>query len=158
MDCQKCSLHPATVFMTTVVGDDVKRLDLCAECAQKAGAIHPSGFLAEEALLQEMGPQETPQLTCAACGYPLESLQKTGRLGCATCYERFAESLAGALTETQKGLLHQGKRPARKNASAQVWAEELKHFVAVEDFEGAARVRDEMAAKKAATPRRPKTE
>jgi len=51
-------------------------------------------------------------------------------------------------------LIHQGKRPSRKKAGDEEWQAELKHFIAVEDFEGAARLRDQIAAKKKSTPRR----
>ena len=156
MDCQKCDLRPATVFMTTVVGDDLKRLDLCEECARKAGAIHPSGFLAEEVLLQEFPQAAKIKLQCSQCGYPLDSLQKTGRLGCATCYERFSDSLAEALVETQKGLVHRGKRPVRRLADPQALEADLKQLIAIEDFEGAARLRDQIAAKKVSISRRTK--
>ena len=142
--------------MTTVVGDDLKRLDLCEECARKAGAIHPSGFLAEEVLLQEFPQAPETKLQCSQCGYPLDSLQKTGRLGCATCYERFADSLGEALVETQKGLVHRGKRPVRRLADPQVLEADMKQLIAIEDFEGAARLRDQIAAKKVSISRRTK--
>ena len=142
--------------MTTVVGDDLKRLDLCEECARKAGAIHPSGFLAEEVLVQEFPQASETKLQCSECGYPLDSLQKTGRLGCATCYERFSESLAEALIETQKGLVHRGKRPVRRLADSKVWEADLKQLIAIEDFEAAARLRDQIALKKVPISRRTK--
>ena len=140
--------------MTTVVENNLKRLDLCENCAKESGAIHPSGFLAEEVLLGETPRASIAAAKCPDCGYPLESLQKTGRLGCATCYQRFSESLQGALVESQKGLIHQGKRPSRKKAGDEEWQAELNHFITVEDFEGAARLRDHIAAKKKSTPRR----
>lgn len=132
--------------MTTVVGGDLKRVDLCEECARQAGTIHPSGFLAEE-ILQPSRSSRTNlgTMVCPACAYPFESLQKTGRLGCAVCYEKFQETLEIALRESQKGLIHRGKRPARKKASRDVWEAEMRHLIAVEDFEGAARLRDQMA-------------
>jgi len=142
--------------MTTVVGDGLKRLDLCEECARKAGAIHPSGFLAEEMLLQDFPQAPETKLQCSQCGYPLDSLQKTGRLGCATCYERFSASLSEALVETQKGLVHRGKRPVRRLADPQALQEDLKQLIANEDFEGAARLRDQIAARKVSIPRRTK--
>jgi protein arginine kinase activator len=86
----------------------------------------------------------------------LDSLQKTGRLGCATCYERFSDSLAEALVETQKGLVHRGKRPVRRLADPQVLEADLKQLIAIEDFEGAARLRDQIAAKKVSISRRTK--
>jgi protein-arginine kinase activator protein McsA len=54
-------------------------------------------------------------------------------------------------------MLHRGKRPARKRAGREEWEAELKHLIAVEDFEGAARLRDQMAQKKPISSRRTKT-
>ena len=132
--------------MTTVVGGDLKRVDLCEECARQAGTIHPSGFLAEEILQPPRSPRTSVgTMICPACAYPFESLQKTGRLGCAVCYEKFQETLEIALRESQKGVVHRGKRPARKKAPREEWEAEMRHLIAVEDFEGAARLRDQMA-------------
>ncbi|NBR70847.1 MAG: hypothetical protein EBT75_01915 [Proteobacteria bacterium] len=144
--------------MTNVIGNDLKRLDLCEECAKKSGTIHSSAFLAGEVLLQVGLGSEDLSTQCPKCGYPLDSLQKTGRLGCATCYEKFSASLQEALTESQRDTLHRGKRPARKKAGREEWEAELQQLIAMEDFEGAARLRDQMAQKKQLSPRRTKPE
>lgn len=151
MDCQKCARRPATVFMTTVVGGELKRTDLCADCARESGALHPSGFLSPEALMT--GPA-TPGAKnaekCPACGYPLESLQKTGRLGCGVCYEKFSASLVAALQDSQKALTHVGKRPGRRNARAEDLEAELQQLVRSEQYEEAAKIRDRIAKLKPA--------
>jgi len=146
VDCQKCGRKPATVFMTTVVGGELKRTDLCAECARETGALHPSGFLSPEALLT--GPEPAAVVgheKCPACGYPLDTLTKTGRLGCAVCYEKFSAHLTTALQESQKSLVHVGKRPGRKNARREDLEAELQQLVRSEQYEEAARVRDRIA-------------
>ena len=154
MDCQKCGRKPATVFMTTVVGEELKRTDLCGDCARETGAVHPSGFLSPENLMMgeahsapEVGTQK-----CPACGYPADSLHKTGRLGCAVCYERFSATLVEALRESQKDLIHVGKRPGRKNARREDLEAELKQLIQSEQYEEAAKVRDRLA--KCKTPAR----
>ena len=106
--------------------------------------------------MQEFPQAPDTKLQCSQCGYPLGSLQKTGRLGCATCYERFSDSLAEALVETQKGLVHRGKRPMRRLADSQLLEADLKQLIAIEDFEGAARLRDQIAAKKSSSSRQSK--
>jgi protein arginine kinase activator len=132
--------------MTTVVAGELKRTDLCAECAQESGALQAAGFLAPEALV--MGPEDAPVAShekCPACGYPLGTLSKTGRLGCAVCYEKFSDHLAAALQESQKALVHVGKRPGRKNARREELEAELKKLIRSEQFEEAAQVRDRIA-------------
>lgn len=146
MDCQKCACKPATVFMTTVVGGDLKKIDLCEECARSSGAIHPTGFLVADMILQEATQVVLPAATtCPACGYTLETLQKTGRLGCGVCYEKFSIPLQAALVESQKDLVHRGKRPARKKATREELEKEMQYHVVRENYEEAARLRDRIA-------------
>jgi len=64
--------------------------------------------------------------------------------------------LAEALVETQKGLVHRGKRPVRRLADPQLLDADMKQLIAIEDFEGAACLRDQIAAKKVSTLRRTK--
>jgi protein arginine kinase activator len=154
MDCQKCARKPATVFMTTVVGGDLKKIDLCEDCARSSGAIHPTGFLAADQMIQESIPAVVPaEATCSACGYSLETLQKTGRLGCGVCYEKFSTPLQAALMESQRDLVHRGKSPARKKATRQELEKEMEHYVAQENYEEAARLRDRITKMKSATPK-----
>ena len=150
MDCQKCGRKPATVFMTTVVGEELKRTDLCEECARESGAVDPSGFLSAENLMMGPAPAGTAaKEKCPACGYPAETLHKTGRLGCAVCYEKFSLHLEEALRESQKAAVHIGKRPGRKNAGKEDLEAELKQLIQTEQYEEAAKVRDRMAKIKA---------
>jgi len=144
--------------MTTVVGGELKRTDLCAECARESGALHPSGFLSPEALVT--GPEAAPAVgreKCPACGYPLDTLSKTGRLGCAVCYEKFSAHLVAALQESQKALVHVGKRPGRKHARREDLEAELRQLVRSEQYEEAAKVRDRIAKLKP-PPRKGKAE
>jgi len=108
--------------------------------------MHPSGFLTPEALVT--GPETShgnSHEKCPACGYPLDTLTKTGRLGCAVCYEKFSAHLTTALQESQKTLIHLGKRPGRKNARREDLEAELQQLVRSEQYEEAAQVRDRIA-------------
>ena len=137
--------------MTTVVGEELKRTDLCEECARETGAVQPSGFLSAENLMTVMGQASvTGSEKCPACGYPVDSLQKTGRLGCAVCYEKFSTLLVEALTESQKGLTHVGKRPGRRLARREDLEMELQHLIRTEQYEEAAKIRDRIAKLKPA--------
>ncbi|NDC80795.1 MAG: excinuclease ABC subunit B [Verrucomicrobia bacterium] len=129
--------------MTTVVGGDLKKIDLCEDCARNSGAIHPAGFLAADLILQEAVQIAAPgTAACPACGYTLETLQKTGRLGCGVCYENFFSALQAALVESQRDVVHRGKRPARKKATRQELEKEMQFHVERENYEEAARLRD----------------
>ena len=156
MDCQKCARKPATVFMTTVVGGDLKKIDLCEDCARSSGAIHPAGFMAADLILQEAVQIVSPAPSaCPACGYTLEALQKTGRLGCGVCYEKFSAPLHAALVESQRDVVHRGKRPARNKATREELEKEMRFHVERENYEEAALVRDRIRKIKSVVP--PKT-
>ena len=107
--------------------------------------MHPSGFLEKKPAFSEASEGIGSVEKCPACGYPPGQLQKTGRLGCAVCYVQFSSSLQVALAEAQKGLVHQGKRPNRRSASPEVWRAEMEHFVAMENYEAAALLRDSIS-------------
>ena len=144
--------------MTTVVGGELKRTDLCEDCARESGAIHPSGFLSAEALMTgSASTAEEKAEKCPACGYTLDTLNKTGRLGCAVCYEKFSGSLTVALQESQKAMIHIGKRPRRKKAGRDELEAEMQHLIRTEQYEEAAKLRDRMGKQKPA-PRKGKTE
>jgi len=128
--------------MTNLVEGKVQRTDLCADCAKQEGAMHPSGFLEKKTVFPESNEGIGLIEKCPSCGYPPVQLQKTGRLGCAVCYVQFSASLQVALAEAQKGLVHQGKRPKRRSAPPEVWRAEMEHFVATENYEAAALLRD----------------
>jgi len=104
--------------------------------------MHPSGFLEKKTVFPESNEGIGLIEKCPSCGYPPVQLQKTGRLGCAVCYVQFSASLQVALAEAQKGLVHQGKRPKRRSAPPEVWRAEMEHFVATENYEAAALLRD----------------
>jgi protein arginine kinase activator len=135
--------------MTTVVGGELKRTDLCEDCARESGAIHPSGFLSAETLMTGSA-SATGEKTekCPACGYSLDTLHKTGRLGCAVCYEKFSASLATALQESQKAMTHVGKRPGRQKASYEELEAEMRQLIRTEQYEEAAKLRDRLATRK----------
>ena len=135
--------------MTTVVGEELKRTDLCEDCARESGAVHPSGYLTAENLMMGLTPANAAGAEkCPACGYTAETLQKTGRLGCAVCYETFSVHLEEALRESQKASVHSGKRPGRKNARKEELEAELRQLIQTEQYEEAAKVRDRIAKTK----------
>ncbi len=89
-----------------------------------------------------------PAPSCPACSYTVVELQRTGRLGCALCYGMFAPLLAPQLPLMHRGTRHHGKVPARLAPEQRraVLREALSRAIAIEDFEQAAALRDELAA------------
>jgi protein arginine kinase activator len=163
MVCQLCKQKEATVHLTQIVENQVKNVDLCEPCAKQKGVNDPTGFSLADLLLGLGATQELEQATenkggelkCEACGFTQADLKKTGRLGCSECYRVFAEPLEALLKGMHKGIQHKGKVPAAVRAEADQASSlarltaELQAAITREDFEQAARLRDELKALKA---------
>ena len=158
MQCSICKEKPATVHLTQIVGDKMQKLDLCEDCAKTKGINDPTAFsLADADKLFGLGAsQEIEQaaggaeLKCPHCGFSQADFKKSGRLGCPECYQVFAEGLAGLLKTMHKGTRHTGKTPEALRQSRDT-AERLKSLnkklakaIESEDFEQAAKLRDEL--------------
>jgi len=164
MVCQLCKQKEATVHLTQIVEDEMKKLDLCETCAKQKGVTDPTGFSVAELLLGAAGgaPAADPaapgggDAKCTRCGLTQAEFKKNGRMGCSECYSAFADSLEVLLKGMHKGTRHRGKVPValRRAADHQATLEklstQLQTAIAAEDFEQAARLRDEIKAVKAA--------
>jgi protein arginine kinase activator len=88
---------------------------------------------------------------CPACQMRFSDYRKTSRLGCPRCYETFSEDLAPALAGMHRGrLVHCGKIPSGRNARLEVvktLQSSLEDAVSHQNFEEAARIRDQLHAK-----------
>lgn len=148
LQCSLCS-EVATVHLSQVVGGKVTKVHLCEACAGKGGAVDPAVFQLAEAL---QAPAASAELTCPQCGFTDLDLRKRGRLGCPACWETFGGTLAPLLTKVQHETDHVGRAPVgvapvgrlRQRLAAARAA--LAAAVAAEDYESAARWRDEVAA------------
>ena len=87
---------------------------------------------------------------CLTCGFSQADFKKTGRLGCGACYQTFSEGLATLLKGMHKGTEHIGKIPARalqsiqRDSQVRTLQRDLRKAVAAEDYESAARLRDQL--------------
>lgn len=157
MVCNVCGTNEATIHLTEIVNDQMVEIHLCETCAQEKGTEFKthfnvgdilSGFsdLAKEVLGQEKVP-----LKCGNCGMTYEEFGRTGRLGCAECYEAFAKLLMPLIKRVQASTQHVGKKPARLAAPSPRTTQDLRQlqnrlqkFIAQEEFEEAAKIRDQI--------------
>ena len=168
MTCDLCSENPATVHLTEVIQGQTRELHLCQSCAQKKGinAAQDFGLTGLLAGLTDFGlkpPTKSSaagkQLPCPKCGMTYEDFRKSGRLGCAACYDTFHRYLAPLLRRIHGSTQHLGKQPApaatgRKAAAAShetltQLKERLKAAVGKESYEEAAILRDKIRRKRA---------
>lgn len=156
MLCCICKEKEATVHLTQIAGDKVQKVDLCEECAKQKGVNDPAGFSLADLLLGLGASQEIEQsgggaaLKCPRCGFTQTDFKKSGRLGCAQCYATFSEGLEGLLKTMHKGTRHVGKVPRALRQTRDLsdrmktLQKKLAKAIAEEDFEEAARLRDEI--------------
>lgn len=162
MVCQFCKLKEATVHVTEIADNKVKKVDACAACAKEKNYNDPAAFAIADHLLGLGAAQKMEEvseavgaLSCDQCGYTQADFKKSGRLGCARCYDIFCDGLDSVLKTMHKDIRHRGKVPvgARRAASGaqtlQRLNRDLQKAIAQEDFETAARLRDEIKSFKA---------
>ena len=172
MQCDFCK-SKATVFFTQIVDGQTKKSALCDKCAIEHGITDPEGFLVghmqapdqdldsssdplelyEKELLKKQSDlvkQLGKQLVCTNCGFTVEDLTKTGRLGCSMCYQVFHSEIERHLEGMHVGLQHKGRVPEgmlevfEKNESLEKFQKELELAISKEEFEKAAVLRDKI--------------
>ena len=156
MLCSICKSNQATVHLTQIVSDKMQKVDLCESCAKEKGVNDPAGFSMADMLLGLGASQEMEEATgssglqCPRCGFTQADFKKTGRLGCSSCYEVFAEGLQSLLKSMHKGTRHVGKVPPALRKSRdlqnklQSLESQLKQAIDNENFEQAAVLRDQI--------------
>ena len=153
MLCEECQVNQADVVMTTVVNGQVATRHLCRECLKKYQAENLQTVLAAVlSTLVSKTQQQTPDIACPRCGETYAEFQKSGTLGCAECYQAFRKQLSPLLIRAQGRSQHAGRRPpvSEEDQARLSRMEELRKLmeaaVTEENFEEAARLRDELRA------------
>ena len=147
LQCSLCA-EVATVHLSQVVGGKVTKVHLCEACAGKGGAVDPAVFQLADALTTA---SPAPSLTCPKCGFTDIDFRKRGRLGCPDCWETFGDALGGLLLKVQHEASHVGRAPAGTLPAGQLRRRlddarrEMEKAITGEDYEAAARLRDEIA-------------
>jgi protein arginine kinase activator len=159
MTCQKCE-DEASIHLTETVDGRRREVHLCGPCARKAGMAPPEEPppLALDAILQGLIVAHVGELvgalaqtTCPDCGLKFMQFRTAGRLGCPNDYEVFARGLLPLLLRTHGATRHVGKTPGRRPGptSRLRLRAQLRDAVAREDYESAARLRDQLRQKDA---------
>jgi len=161
--CDECKKRPATFHMTKVVNNEKTERHLCEQCAREKGEIQFSmepDFSIHQLLAGllnyggEAGvqPDLEKDVVCGVCGSTYDEFARTGRLGCSHCYEEFEDQLEPIIRRVHGASSHTGKVPKRGARSLMVKREvqsirnQLQAAIAHEDFELAAKLRDQIKA------------
>ncbi|MCL2355579.1 MAG: UvrB/UvrC motif-containing protein [Defluviitaleaceae bacterium] len=169
MLCQKCNTNAASVHMQQFMNGQKVELHLCQDCAFKAESsdilfslenifkslmdhVNPQ-YLPPGGAVNKQRPSSLPVKACSRCGMTFRKFKTGGgRLGCDACYKSFAVEVEVLLRTMQGSTRHEGKYPRRTGAGILSRRQvsdlrgKLKNAVELEDFEEAARLRDEIRA------------
>jgi protein arginine kinase activator len=156
MTCQRCQ-DEATVHQTGTVDGTRPELHLCLACARQAGLVpEEPPSLALDAVIQSLIVTnvgelvgELASLTCPDCGLKFMEFRARGRLGCPHDYRVFARGLLPLLGRAHGATRHVGKVARRRPADSDRLRTKLRDAIAREDYELAARLRDQLRHKDA---------
>ncbi len=158
MLCDDCRERDATVTLTNALGGEVSVTHLCQRCAaerglETAGTTPFKNMIADylPTVQQQQALVQAESVQCSFCSMTLRDFRETGRLGCARCYVTFEQSLRALLRRIQGNSRHVGRtyevppveQLAGDNAVGEL-REQLRRAVAQEEFEVAARIRDQI--------------
>lgn len=157
MQCDNCGERPAAIHLTQIVNDSVNTVHLCEECAAEKG-VQTGASVAKFPLsdfLASMGTGESKKKgvagrrQCPECGATLADFREAGRVGCARCYDTFADHLRDLLRRLHGASQHVGRPYAgahppetQDGESLGELRRQLRDAVEAENFERAAELRD----------------
>lgn len=167
MKCEKCKRREATTHMTKIVNGYKEEYHLCSECAAaspeyndlKAGMNFGLGDFLSGMFSgnKSQGAIESEHDTdiCPTCNMPYSEFLKQGKLGCGDCYTAFKNRIKRPLKQIHSTFEHIGKAPKRCGGDIMIdkriaaLESELAAVVAKQDYESAAKLRDEINELKA---------
>lgn len=163
MLCQRCKKTTATVHVTeiTEANENLER-HLCERCAEQEGVmqktqLEPLNELLTNFVLGQSGAASLEDLRCDSCGMTFADFRSQGVLGCPNDYDVFGELLDPLIRQAHESATHHtGRIPAGRPATEVKEHElirlqrELDAAVSREDYESAARLRDQLKAAESA--------
>lgn len=158
--CDLCGGQHATLRYTEIDEGRTTKRSICRSCAQSRGLLDvPTQPLEMVQMLLASAkphpetsepPDETADHTCDECGQSFAEFRRNGRLGCGRCYAAFEPLLVPLMRQLHPRLRHVGKAPRAFARKAELRLRltdlrgELDRAVRSEDYERAARLRDEI--------------
>lgn len=166
--CQKCKQKPAVFYYEQSVNGKKTECALCADCATEWKKAHLSE---DESLFQVsdispfagidalFGSLFAPTATsarkgkvCPLCGASFSDLKRSGKVGCAVCYDTFEEELRPTLRSIHGTQSHTGRVPAsledenKRKKEIEKLRQRLNEAIMAQAFEEAATLRDQIKA------------
>lgn len=155
MFCENCGKNTATTHIKHTLNGVMSEKHLCTECAAKLGYSMKFADSFSDILSSMFGDTEIAQIgneiKCEFCGASFSDIVNTGKIGCPECYTTFLDKLLPYLKRIHGNVKHIGKIPnnaplAISNDKTRIISlrSELEKLIQNEEFEKAAKVRDEI--------------
>lgn len=107
MLCQRCKKNVATENYVEIINGEKFESHLCAKCSSELyGELHSK--MSENVCAWLFG-STAPKKVCPVCGLTYADYERSGLLGCASCYDVFKEELFPAIRAIQGKVEHVGK-------------------------------------------------
>ena len=156
MKCDKCNKQ-ATVHLTEIQGGKQIDKHFCEQCAALNDGLVPKTHapineLLTNFVLAHSGLTKETVAACEECGMTWAEFRQGGMLGCEHDYAAFEKELTPLLQRAHENATHHvGKTPLRqsgprgaKRVDAAKLRRELAKAVEAEDYERAAKLRDQI--------------
>ena len=155
MLCERCEKQTATTYYQENINGQTREMHLCPACAAELTHMLPNlgwsfGQLPAFFGQTTAGAEQAigGGRHCDTCGMTESELRRTGRAGCAACYEGFGDILLPYIKKLHGAAAHVGASPAADAQTAPDPVQGLKlrlsEAVRAENYEEAARLRDEI--------------
>jgi protein arginine kinase activator len=158
MKCEICGLKDAVIHMRQIQKENVHEMHICEDCALEKGLIREeeselpvtnllAGLIDGRDIEESTGKAAS---ACTRCCTKLADFRKTGKVGCAQCFQAFESDLRSILSQMAARPRHAGKLPAPAAGQAERQPDreglrlELRAAVENEDYEKAALLRDRL--------------
>ncbi len=105
--CQHCKTREATHSHTSIINGVAMESRLCDQCYQEIYGSVEGAFPMWTDILQS--PKPATEKRCSVCGMRFSEYERTGLLGCASCYDVFKEQLLPQILKIQGDVNHVGK-------------------------------------------------
>ncbi len=162
MKCEKCGQNDASFFLEKTVNGKKSTLQFCHACAEKEGLLHTAQDIGEglfsplfsgvfPTLFSAPAKKQTAK-KCEGCGATWQEIATEGKVFCPQCYTAFGDELTRTVRSIHGNVTHTGGVPARlsrqqeKQTKKATLKKALEAAIAAENFEEAARLRDEIRA------------
>lgn len=161
MLCQKCMKKEANTHVKSVVNGEYEEYMLCSDCAKEMGYTNLWSDMSSDfnsilgSFFSNALPARSETTRCATCGSTYHDIAKSGKVGCANCYELFLSELIPSIRRIHGNTTHCGKRPdstvnvvnsEKEEAISEIdkLKEKLQKAIEEQNFELAAELRDKI--------------